>query len=123
MLHYVNTPGDDPPDICRFKYVYAGKDIINGLLNMTSQLQQYTITKPTTPKEKSAREDALKFFVHFMGDVHQPLHICARDKGGNKASVLWGRAKSNLHKVWDGQLIVVSSFLQPTFFFAFVEED
>ncbi|KAG0342703.1 hypothetical protein BG005_002627, partial [Podila minutissima] len=97
---------DDPPDICRFEYVYAGKDIINGLLNMTSQLQQYAITKPTTLKEKSAREDALRFFVHFMGDVHQPLHICGKLKGGNNASVLWGRAKSNLHKVWDGKLIL-----------------
>ncbi|KAF9940958.1 hypothetical protein BGZ67_006196 [Mortierella alpina] len=107
VFHYVNTPGDDPPDTCRFEYAYAGKDVINGLFNMTSQLQQYMITKPTTRKEKSAREDALRFFVHFMGDVHQPLHICGKDKGGKEALVRWGQDNnSNLHEVWDGKLIL-----------------
>lgn len=102
--------------------MFAGKDVINGLFNMTSQLQQYMTRKPRTQKEISAREDALKFFVHFMGDVHQPLHICGKMKGGNLALVKWRHAKSNLHKVWDSQLILVSSLLQPTFFFAFVED-
>ncbi|KAF9979858.1 hypothetical protein BGZ75_009133 [Mortierella antarctica] len=65
------------------------------------------IRKPRTLEEKSAREDALRFFVHFMGDVHQPLHICGKDKGGNKALVRWGQDNnSNLHEVWDGKLIL-----------------
>jgi len=108
VFHYVNTPGDDPPETCRFEYAYSGKDLINGLFNMTSQLQQYMITKPTTPKEESAREDALRFFVHFMGDIHQPLHVCGKDKGGNYALVEWRQDQSNLHEVWDEQLILVS---------------
>ncbi|KAF9306467.1 hypothetical protein BG003_001029 [Podila horticola] len=94
----VKHTNDDPPDTCRFEYMFAGKDVINGLFNMTSQLQQYMTRKPRTQKEISAREDALKFFVHFMGDVHQPLHICGKMKGGNLALVKWRHAKSNLHK-------------------------
>ncbi|KAG0306464.1 hypothetical protein BGZ98_002344 [Dissophora globulifera] len=106
--HYVNTPDDDPPNVCKFEYVYAGKDVVNGLFNMTSQLQQYKLVEPTTPEEKLSREDALRFFVHFMGDVHQPLHASGKQRGGNDAPAKWGRAKSNLHKIWDSQLILAS---------------
>ncbi|KAG0336085.1 hypothetical protein BG000_006935 [Podila horticola] len=97
---------DDPPDTCHFEYVFAGKDVINGLFNMTSQLQQYMNTEPTTLEEILACKEALSFFVHFMGDVHQPLHICGKDRGGGLAPVQWRRAHSNLHKVWDSQLIM-----------------
>jgi hypothetical protein len=75
---------------------------------MTSQLLQYKLAEPTTPEAKSTREDALRFFVHFMGDVHQPLHASGKDRGGNNAQAKWGRAKTSLHRIWDGQLILVS---------------
>ncbi|KAF9319086.1 hypothetical protein BG003_009887 [Podila horticola] len=106
ILHYVNTPGDNPPDSCHFEYNYSGKDVVNGLFNMTSQLQHYKASPPVTPEEKSAREDALRFFVHFMGDVHQPLHNSGKARGGNDAPAKWGRARTNLHRIWDGQLIL-----------------
>ncbi|KAG0324973.1 hypothetical protein BGZ99_001187 [Dissophora globulifera] len=109
--HYVNTPDDDPPNVCKFEYVYAGKDVVNGLFNMTSQLQQYKLVEPTTPEEKLSREDALRFFVHFMGDVHQPLHASGKQRGGNDAPAKWGRAKSNLHKIWDSQLILAKHLI------------
>jgi hypothetical protein len=49
---------------------------------------------------------ALVFLVHFVGDLHQPLHAAERDHdlGGNKLKVDWGRYHSNLHSVWDGLL-------------------
>jgi hypothetical protein len=31
------------------------------------------------------RDIALRFLVHFMGDLHQPLHLTGRDRGGNGA--------------------------------------
>ncbi|KAG0294704.1 hypothetical protein BGZ96_000613 [Linnemannia gamsii] len=106
IFHYVNTPGDNPPESCRFEYNYSGHDVVNGLFNMTSQLLQYKLTEPTTPEDKSTREDALRFFVHFMGDVHQPLHASGKERGGNNASAKWGRARTSLHRIWDGQLIL-----------------
>ncbi|KAI8597639.1 S1/P1 nuclease [Dissophora ornata] len=106
VYHFVNTPGDNPPDACKFEYVYAGKDLVNGVLNMTSQLLHYKLVEPTTPEEKASREDALRFFVHFMGDIHQPLHASGKLRGGNDASAKWGRARSSLHRIWDGQLIL-----------------
>jgi hypothetical protein len=50
---------------------------------------------------------ALRFVVHFMGDLHQPLH-CAdnNDRGGNSVKVLFGGQSSNLHHVWDTELVL-----------------
>lgn len=48
------------------------------------------------------RRDALKYLVHFVGDVHQPLHSTPRDdKGGGDFQVNYQGKGSNLHKVWD----------------------
>jgi hypothetical protein len=53
-----------------------------------------------------ARSEALKFLVHFVGDVHQPLHVGRRaDFGGNRVEVVWFAENTNLHSVWDSQLI------------------
>ena len=56
-------------------------------------------------KDKNDAE-ALKFLVHFVGDLHQPLHLGRKDdKGGNKVDFNWFGRKTNLHAVWDGSLI------------------
>ena len=59
---------------------------------------------PTVPAD--ARREALLFLVHFMGDMHQPLH-CAdnNDRGGNDVTVELFSTRMNLHKVWDSGLI------------------
>jgi hypothetical protein len=52
------------------------------------------------------RVAALKFVVHFVGDIHQPLHCASqRDHGGNDVRLAWQGAPSNLHAVWDGGII------------------
>lgn len=46
------------------------------------------------------------FLSHFLGDVHQPLHVgFTGDLGGNTIIVHWYRRKSNLHHVWDTMMI------------------
>ncbi|HZY78221.1 MAG TPA: S1/P1 nuclease [Cyclobacteriaceae bacterium] len=48
----------------------------------------------------------LKFLVHLIGDIHQPLHVgCCDDQGGNKVQVKWFGGNSNLHRVWDSDMI------------------
>ncbi|KAF9579357.1 hypothetical protein BGW38_004421 [Lunasporangiospora selenospora] len=103
--HYVNTEGDNPPDYCLFEYVYGGQDVVNGLFNMTATLKQLQVTPPTTSAQLSVRRDAIRFFAHFIGDIHQPLHNSIRDRGGNDAPIKWGRTKSNLHSMWDTLII------------------
>jgi len=59
--------------------------------------------------KKRQYHDALGFLVHFLGDLHQPLHCAERnnDGGGNSVQVTWqnGPAQTNLHSVWDGELV------------------
>ena len=49
---------------------------------------------------------ALRFIVHLVGDLHQPLHVgrCC-DKGGNDVKVTFFGKPTNLHALWDSQLV------------------
>src|SRR3954465_10975134 len=49
---------------------------------------------------------ALRFIVHLVGDLHQPLHVgkCC-DKGGNEVKVSWFGKPTNLHAVWDSMIV------------------
>ena len=60
--------------------------------------------KPTEGKEASPYE-ALKFVVHFVGDIAQPLHMCHRDRGGNEFMVNWKGQQVKFHAAWDSQLV------------------
>lgn len=55
------------------------------------------------------RAQALKFLVHFVGDLHQPLHTVADARGGNDLHVrIFGQqcaGSCNLHEVWDTELV------------------
>jgi hypothetical protein len=54
------------------------------------------------------RVEALVFLIHFVGDLHQPLHAGDKtDKGGNDAKASYGiltTPRLNLHTIWDGYL-------------------
>jgi hypothetical protein len=44
--------------------------------------------------------------VHLIGDIHQPLHVGnGKDRGGNDFKVNWFNEESNLHKIWDSEII------------------
>lgn len=52
------------------------------------------------------RAEALRFLVHFMGDMHQPLHVADNsDRGGNERAVYLDGDSTNLHKLWDGKIL------------------
>src|SRR6187551_2455046 len=52
------------------------------------------------------KQTALRFVIHLVGDLHQPLHAgkCC-DRGGNDVKVTWFGKPTNLHAVWDSQLV------------------
>ena len=57
----------------------------------------------STDSEKSFY---LKLLIHFIGDLHQPMHIGRyEDRGGNRINVKWFGRNSNLHRVWDSDMI------------------
>jgi hypothetical protein len=55
---------------------------------------------------KPVRAEALRFLIHFVGDIHQPLH-CAdnNDKGGNGVTVYVAKKRTNLHSLWDTAIV------------------
>ena len=59
--------------------------------------------------KRSKKEDkqiALKFLVHLIGDLHQPMHVGnGKDRGGNDIKLKWFNAPTNLHRIWDSDLI------------------
>jgi len=57
-------------------------------------------------KDKNEKLMNLAFLVHFFGDLHQPLHIGRKsDRGGNTIELNWFGKKTNLHAIWDEELI------------------
>lgn len=63
----------------------------------------------TAALDRSARAEALMLLGHFIGDIHQPLHVShAGDRGGNGIAVEMCAAtcrRTNLHAVWDADLV------------------
>lgn len=59
------------------------------------------------------KRQSLLFFSHFIGDLHQPLHVSyADDQGGNKTAVYFLKQPSNLHGVWDRSLLAEFGYEQ-----------
>ncbi len=73
--------------------------------------------------DTDARAQALMFLIHFVADVHQPLHAEDNDdRGGNEVRVQIGRERANLHRVWDVDVVQVMG-LDPDSAAAGIERD
>ena len=98
--HYINLPAG-----LNFEQLeYALKrdtitDAYTRILFLSSEL-----------KNKSLNQDKkvmyLKVLIHLVGDIHQPMHTGRfEDLGGNKIQLTWFGQNTNLHRVWDSDLI------------------
>lgn len=77
----------------------TSKDAYTSLNFLIKQLKNKTI--PLTRKQMY-----LRLLIHIVGDIHQPFHVSATgDRGGNDIKVRWFAQTSNMHKVWDEQMI------------------
>ncbi|MBB1088281.1 S1/P1 nuclease [Lysobacter sp. SG-8] len=96
--HYVNLAEDG----CHYD---VARDCPRGNCVVAAiEAQAAILADPARPRED--RVKALKFVVHFVGDVHQPLHAgFAHDKGGNTVQVNLDGRGSNLHALWDSGLL------------------
>ena len=105
-LHFIDTPfatdGTSLPAVPTPNIVTALEENVNTLRTSTDQ---------------NARAQALRFIIHFVGDIHQPLHCATRvdsahpdgDRGGNLVKIKIKQADGtfktvNLHSYWDGGL-------------------
>jgi hypothetical protein len=74
-------------------------------------LERFRAELADTSQSNARRAFALKFIVHLVGDMHQPLH-CAEnnnDRGGNNVKIFWFGSSNggqlNLHSLWDSIII------------------
>lgn len=101
--HYVNIPstttGYDAARDC-------SKDNC-----VVAKVYQFARILGDASRPKAERLEALKFLVHFVGDLHQPFHALGDARGGNDVAVSFegatqcGRYKCELHGIWDSTLI------------------
>lgn len=92
-LHYINIEKDKT-------YVKYDNNIVSELELVMAQLKN---------KNKRTKEEInldIKVLFHLVGDLHQPLHVGYReDKGGNTVQVQFNGKGTNIHHVWDSDII------------------
>lgn len=94
--HYVNMPFG-------VKYEDSEKNPNGDLVTGIEKCKSVILDKNASKDDKAFY---LKLLVHFIGDLHQPMHVGrAEDKGGNTIQVQWFNDGTNLHSVWDSKMI------------------
>ena len=74
-------------------------DVIETLNRLMREIKSGKLTA-----EKEAEH--VKMILHLVGDIHQPLHVgCCDDQGGNKVRLKWFGEDTNLHRIWDSDMI------------------
>jgi hypothetical protein len=96
--HYIDIPIDRP-------HMDMARDCPKGdcVIAKIEDFEKVLGDPATNPQQ---RREALMFIVHFVGDMHQPLHCSDnRDKGGNNVKTDFFGKPMNLHSVWDSGLL------------------
>jgi hypothetical protein len=100
--HYINIPDDLTVD--KAKRNTKG-DVLWAILEMNRRLDE-------ADSDSQEYAEALRFLIHFVADIHQPLHVGRKeDLGGNRIKVTYYKAygeppgKSNLHAYWDSDVL------------------
>src|SRR5262245_36680153 len=111
--HFVDIPYErntyDPAVDCK-RDARSGDCIINAI-------ERAKVTLADCSKPAKERTEALKFLVHFVGDIHQPLHNAERnnDHGGNDVQVTFFGTPMKLHALWDSGIITHTVFSWGTY--------
>lgn len=66
-----------------------------------SAIANYSTRAVTKDVGLTEQQKALKWVIHFVGDIHQPLHVENFEVGGNLVNVTFNGAHTNLHAAWD----------------------
>ena len=98
--HFLNLPlGLNYRDFQKQVIDMTDENVYSALLQAEKTLKDVNATN-------ESKAEALKFLVHFVGDLHQPMHISrAEDKGGNTIQLNYEEKGTNLHSLWDTKLL------------------
>ncbi|RZC58067.1 hypothetical protein C5167_005370 [Papaver somniferum] len=107
---------------CKDEDGEKGRCVAGAINNYTDQLLSYRTSTFSQANQYNLTE-ALLFLSHFIGDIHQPLHVgFTSDRGANTIDVHWYRRKTVLHHVttvWDNSITETS---QERFYDASVDD-
>jgi hypothetical protein len=96
--HFADIPLDAP-------YFDAARDCVGGDC-VVAQIENTRAILGNAHASAGARQGALRFLIHLVADAHQPLHAeDNQDKGGNAVHVEERGQGTNLHHVWDTQVV------------------
>ncbi|THW54972.1 nuclease s1 [Aureobasidium pullulans] len=98
-FHFIDAE-DSPPSLCSVDYdrdCGAKGCVVSAIANYTQRVVSTTLSNTEV-------NHALRFLVHFVGDIHQPLHDEALEIGGNDIDVTFAGASTNLHHIWDTEI-------------------
>ncbi|PRP75742.1 hypothetical protein PROFUN_09166 [Planoprotostelium fungivorum] len=104
VCHYVNLPRD----ATAYDPSYCGKCcVVNAIGNYTNRISKELQHDSGVCEFGRGEEPCpLEFLTHYIGDIHQPLHVSyGDDAGGNKVKVDFLGKHTNLHSVWDTYII------------------
>lgn len=78
QLHYVNFDGDSPPSACAFDWMppTTDTDLVadSSRAEVLSSVSNYTHRLAEAERGTWAESESLRFLVHYIEDIHQPLH-------------------------------------------------
>ncbi|KAJ7213019.1 phospholipase C/P1 nuclease domain-containing protein [Mycena pura] len=113
--HYIGGFCDHPPQKCAFPSSRGwrgmrGGTILDAIRNVTDILEDAVFDRNTRRAHMSVSQyddanEAVKFLIHYMGDMHMPLQLTGRDRGGISAKVLFKGWLTNIRSLWDWLLI------------------
>jgi hypothetical protein len=102
--HFVNLPHNNNAVFSRTRDCHATDD--GGPGCVITAIEKFSAVLRNSSSSADDRAEALKFIVHFVGDLHQPLHVSfADDRGDNNIKVTFFGRDSKLHRVWDSGII------------------
>lgn len=105
--HYINIPVATTPGDWKLFCPQTGC-VVGVIPELIAKIKDATLTT-------EQRGEALKFLVHFVGDMHQPLHVGDKgDRGGNDVRVVFLNRPTNLHSTWDTPILETAEQRDPT---------
>jgi nuclease S1 len=98
--HYVDVPLDEP----KYDKKWSADDPKKGCV--VDKINEFRATLKDKSKSVEERRFALRFLIHCIEDMHMPMHVGDNhDRGGNDTQVRFFDRGTNMHRLWDSDMI------------------
>ncbi len=95
---------DAPLDEPKYDAKWSADDPKKGCV--VDKIKEFKATLKDKSKPDEERRHALRFLIHFVEDMHMPMHVGDNhDRGGNDTRMQFNGRGTNMHSLWDGGLL------------------